>query len=109
MTSGGEADWARSQVLAAVGLKEWQIGAAPVPWYARIWRAVTFAYRRGKAVDWRSYNAAEAEYRAREQAYVAALPGRAQEIADQFSGTLPDGLRFEWATGRCDEKRQAHD
>ena len=43
-------------------------------------------------------HAAEAEYRAREQAYVAALPGRAQEIADQFSGTLPDGLRFEWAT-----------
>ena len=98
MTSGGEADWVRSQVLAAFGLKEWQIGAAPVPWYARIWRAVTFAYRRGKAVDWRSYNAAEAEYRAREQAYVAALPGRAQEIADQFSGMLPEDMRFEWAT-----------
>lgn len=102
MTSGGEADWVRSQVLAAFGLKEWQIGAAPVPWYARIWRAVTFAYRRGKAVDWRSYNAAEAEYRAREQAYVAALPGRAQEIADQFSGMLPEDMRFEWGVSADD-------
>ena len=102
MTSGGEADWVRSQVLAAFGLKEWQIGAAPVPWYARIWRAVTFAYRRGKAVDWRSYNAAEAEYRAREQAYVDALPGRAQEIADQFSGMLPEDMRFEWGVSADD-------
>ena len=102
MTSGGEADWVRSQVLAAFGLKEWQIGAAPVPWYARIWRAVTFAYRRGKAVDWRRYNAAEAEYRAREQAYVAALPGRAREIADQFSGMLPEDMRFEWGVSADD-------
>ena len=102
MTSGGEADWVRSQVLAAFGLKEWQSGAAPVPWYARIWRAVTFAYRRGKAVDWRSYNAAEAEYRAREQAYVAALPVRAQEIADQFSGMLPEDMRFEWGVSADD-------
>ena len=87
----------QQQVLAAFGLKAWDAGLAPVPWYARIWRAVTFAYRRGKAVDWRRYNAAEAEYRAREQAYVAALPGRAREIADQFSGMLPEGMRFEWA------------
>ena len=102
MTSGGEADWVRSQVLAAFGLKEWQIGAAPVPWYARIWRAVTFAYRRGKAVDWRSYNAAEAEYRAREQAYVAAITSEPQEIADQFSGMLPEDMRFEWGVSADD-------
>lgn len=102
MTSGGEADWVRSQVLAAFGLKEWQIGAAPVPWYARIWRAVTFAYRRGKAVDWRSYNAAEAEYRAREQAYVAVVADEVQEIADQFSGMLPEDMRFEWGVSADD-------
>ena len=102
MTSGGEADWVRSQVLAAFRLKEWQIGAAPVPWYARIWRAVTFAYRRGSAVDWRSYNAAEAEYRARQQAYVAALPGRMQEIAGQLSGMLPEDMRFEWGVSADD-------
>ena len=93
----------RAQTLAAFGLRDWQAGLAPVPWYARLWRAVTFAYRRGRAVDWRSYNAAKAEYQAREQAYVAALPGRMQEIADQLSEALPDGLRFEW-TG--DDERQ---
>ena len=92
----------QQQVLAAFGLKAWDAGLAPVPWYARIWRAVTFAYRRGKAVDWRSYNAAEAEYRAREQAYVAALPVRAQEIADQFSGMLPEDMRFEWGVSADD-------
>ena len=92
----------QSQVLAAFGLEPYDIGTAPVPLRIRIWRAVTFAYRRGKAVDWRSYNAAEAEYRAREQAYVAALPVRAQEIADQFSGMLPEDMRFEWGVGADD-------
>ena len=90
------------QVLAAFGLEPYDIGTAPVPLRIRIWRAVTFAYRRGKAVDWRSYNAAEAEYRAREQAYVAALPVRAQEIADQFSGMLPEDMRFEWGVSADD-------
>ena len=66
------------------------------PLRVRFWRAVTFAYRRGKAVDWRSYNAAEAEYLASQEAFKAALPGRAQEIADDLSGMLPDGMRFEW-------------
>ena len=97
------ADQIRAQTLAAFGLEEYDIGMAPVPLHVRIWRAVTFAYRRGRAVDWRSYNAAKAEYQAREQAYVAALPGRMQEIADQLSEALPDGLRFEW-TG--DDERQ---
>lgn len=92
------ADQIRAQTLAAFGLEEYDIGMAPVPLHVRIWRAVTFAYRRGRAVDWRSYNAAEAEYQAREQAYVAALPGRVQEIAGQLSDALPDGLRFEWTS-----------
>jgi len=108
MTSGtgSEEEFAaalRSQVLAAFGLKPWDAGLEPAPLRVRFWRAVTFAYRRGKAVDWRSYNAAEAGYLAREQAYEAALPGRVQEIADQLSGMLPDGMRFEWtAEGSTD-------
>lgn len=85
--------------LEAFGLKPWNIGAAPVPWRVRVWRRVTFAYRRGKAIDWRSYNAAEAEMRARDEAYRAALPDRMQEIADQLSEGLPDGMRFEWTAG----------
>ena len=89
----------RSQTLAAFGLKAHDAGLAPVPWHVRAWRAVTFAYRRGKAVDWRSYNAAEAECRARDEAFRAALPGRAQEVADQLSGMLPEGMRFEWGPG----------
>jgi hypothetical protein len=92
----------RSQILAAFGLKDWQAGLAPVPWYARLWRSATFAYRRGKAVDWRSYNAAEAEFLARQEAFKGALPGEAQKIADQLSGLLPDGMRFEW--GPDDER-----
>jgi len=86
----------RKQTLEAFGLKAWDAGLAPVPWYVRLWRAATFAKRRGKVIDWRSYNAAEAEHRAREEAFKAELPGRAQEVADQLSGLLPDGLRFEW-------------
>ena len=89
----------QSQVLAAFGLKPWQAGLEPPPLRIRFWRAVTFAYRRGKAIDWRSYNAAEAEYRAQMEAYAAGLPGRAQEIADELSGMLPDGMRFEWTAG----------
>ena len=98
--TGGDEEFAamlQRQVCAAFGLEPWDAGLEPVPLRVRFWRAVTFSYRRGKAVDWRSYNAAEAGYLAREQAYEAALPGRAQEIADQLSGMLPDGMRFEWA------------
>ena len=97
------ADQIRAQTLAAFGLEEYDIGMAPVPLHVRIWRAVTFAYRRGRAIDWRSYNAAEAAFRAEQDAYVAALPVRMQEIAGQLSEALPDGLRFEW-TG--DDERQ---
>ena len=87
----------RSQVLAAFGLEPWEAGLEPPPLRVRFWRAVTFAYRRGKVVDWRSYNAAEAEYRERQEAFEAALPERAQEIADEISEMLlPDGMRFEW-------------
>jgi len=92
----GSAAQFRAMTLAAFGLKPWDIGTAPVPLRVRVWRAVTFAYRRGKAVDWRSYNAVEAEYRARQEEFEAALPGRAQTVADQLSGILPAGLRFEW-------------
>jgi hypothetical protein len=87
----------RSQTLAAFGLKAWRAGLAPVPRYVRLCRAVTFAKRRGKVVDWESYNAAEAEHRARQEVFAAELPGRAREVTDQLSGLLPDGLRFEWA------------
>jgi hypothetical protein len=86
----------RSQVLDAFGLKPWKIGLAPVPLRVRVWRAVTFAYRRGRAVDWSSYNAAEAEYRERQEAFRAALPGRMQEVADKLSELLPEGMRFEY-------------
>lgn len=87
----------RDVILGAFGIKhEYDIGTVPVPWRVRFWRRLTFAYRRGKAVDWRSYNAAETEARRRDEAYRAALPGRMQEIADQLSEGLPDGMRFEW-------------
>ena len=33
-----------------------------------------------------------------EAEYIAALPGRMQEIADQLSECLPEGMRFEWET-----------
>lgn len=85
-----------ARTLEAFGLKAWDAGLAPVPLRVRFWRRLTFAYRRGKVVDWTSYNAAEADYRARQEAYAAALPGRMQEIAEQVSEGLPDGLRFEW-------------
>ena len=89
----------RARTLEAFGLKPHDIGVAPVPWHVRLWRAATFAYRRGKAIDWRSYNAAEAEARTRQEAYKAALPGRMDEITDQLSECLPDGMRFERVTG----------
>lgn len=57
----------RARTLEAFGLKPHDIGVAPVPWHVRLWRAATFAYRRGKAIDWRSYNAAEAEARTRQE------------------------------------------
>jgi len=87
----------RSQTLAAFGLKPWEAGLEPPPLRVRFWRAITFAYRRGKAINWWSYNAAEAAARAVLEAHAAALPGRAQEVADELSGLLlPDGMRFEW-------------
>jgi hypothetical protein len=84
------------QTLRAFGLKAWDAGLAPAPRHVRLWRAVTFAKRRGKVIDWEKYNRAEAEHRAREEAFKTELPSRAQEVADQLSGLLPDGLRFEW-------------
>jgi hypothetical protein len=87
----------QAQVLRAFGLKPWDAGLAPAPLRIRIWRIITRAYRRGKAIDWRSYNTADAEARAATEAYKAALPGRVQEVADQLSDGLPDGMRFEWA------------
>jgi len=83
-------------VLRACGLQPRDAGLAAVPLRIRIWRAVTSAYRRGRVIDWRSCNAAEAEARAAEQAYLSALPGRMQDIADRLSEGLPDGMRFGW-------------
>jgi hypothetical protein len=86
----------REQVLGAFDVKAWDAGLATVPLRVRIWRKITFAYRRGKAIDWAPYNKTEAEYRACEEAYRAALPGRMREITDRLSEGLPDGMRFEW-------------
>ena len=75
----------QSQILAAFGLEPWEAGLAPAP--------------PGEVplIDWESYNAAEAEYRAEMEAFKAALPGRMQEAAESLSGMLPEGMRFEWA------------
>ena len=40
--------------------------------------------------------AASSEMDRREAAYVAALPGRVADIADDLSALLPEGMRFEW-------------
>jgi hypothetical protein len=90
------ADFVRARTLGAFGLKAWRAGLAPVPLHVRIWRAVTSAYRRGRAVDWSSCNTAETEFRERQRAFAADLPGRAHAIADLLSESLPDGLRFEY-------------
>ncbi len=95
-------DEPQAQILRAFGLKPWDITSAiRPPLRVRFWRAVTFARRRGKVIDWSSYEAAEAEHLVVETEYRVALPARAQEIADlineQFAGLLPDGMRFEWA------------
>jgi hypothetical protein len=97
MDGVSESDEIQAHILAAFGVKPWDAGVAPVPLRIRIWRALTFAYRRGKAIDWRSWNEAEAHARAAEEAFKAALPGRLQDIADDLSEGLPDGMRFEWA------------
>lgn len=90
------------QILAAYDLKPWDAGLAPVPLRIRIWRAVTLAYRRGKAINWRSYNAAEAEARVAEAAYISSLPARAADAAAEVNwlmgDVLPDGMSFEWVT-----------
>lgn len=44
-----------------------------------------------------TYEEARAAAGAEMEAFTAALPGRMQEIADQLSGLLPDGMRFELA------------
>jgi hypothetical protein len=94
----------QAQILAAFGLKPWDITSAiRPPIRVRLWRAVTFARRRGKVIDWRSYEAAEAERLAGEAEYLSALPGRMAEIAEYLSGGLPDGLRFEWVAPTADE------
>lgn len=89
----------QAQVLRAFGLKPWDITSAiRPPLRDRFWRAVTFARRRGKVIDWGPYEAAEAQYLVAETEYRVALPGRMAEIAEQLSEGLPDGLRFEWST-----------
>ena len=92
------ADAIRAQILRTFGLKPWDITAAVrPPLRVRLWRAITFACRRGRGIDWCSYEAAEAAMRAADEAYLAAMPRRMQDIADELSEALPDGMRFEWA------------
>lgn len=91
------AEQLREQTLKAFGLKPWDVtSTVRPPRRVRFWRAVTFARRRGKVIDWRPYEAAEAEARAADHKYAAALPDRMAAIAEQLSEGLPDGLRFEW-------------
>jgi hypothetical protein len=103
MSSEEEAEFAarlQRRTLRAFGLKRWDIGMVPVPWYARIWHVITFAKRRGKVspIDWEKYNAAEGAFRDEREKFEAAVYDAAREIGDQLSAALPDGLRFEWRT-----------
>lgn len=52
-----------------------------------------------------TYEEAAIAARLADEAFAAALPARMQEIADQLSGSLPGGVRFEWQiqTGITDE------
>jgi len=43
-----------------------------------------------------SYMTAYTETERREARYLAALPARMEEIAEDLSALLPDGMRFEW-------------
>jgi hypothetical protein len=91
-------DELQAHILAAFGLKPWDITASVrPPLRIRFWRAVTFARRRSKVIDWQLYEEVEAELRARDEAFKADLPRRKQELAGEFSDMLPDGMRFEWA------------
>lgn len=96
------------QTLGAFGLKAWDAGLAPVPWHVRLWRAVTFARRRGKVspVDWESYNAAEGAFRQERERFEASIYDTAREVGERLSEALPDGLRFEW---KLDDDRRDHD
>jgi hypothetical protein len=47
-------------------------------------------------LDLLAYDAAWAAMRAQQDAIAAALPVRANAIAERINGILPDGLRFEW-------------
>lgn len=94
------AEMVRAKTLAAFGLHEWDISSAPAPWRVRFWRAVSFAKRRGKVIDWRSYEAAEAELRETEAKYRADMPARLAafeaHLNGMLAGSVPEGLRFEW-------------
>jgi hypothetical protein len=90
-----EDDELQAHILRAFGLKPWDItSAVRPPLRVRLWRAVTFARRRGKVIDWRSYEAAEAEAHARDEAYAAEIPVRFEDIAGRLSEGLPEGYRF---------------
>ena len=47
-------------------------------------------------LDVLAFDAFWALMRVRQDAFAAALPDRAAEVAGQLSALLPDGLRFEW-------------
>lgn len=90
----------RSKILGAYGLHEWDISSAPAPWRVRFWRAVSFAKRRGKVIDWRSYEAAEAELRESEAKCRADMSARLAafeaHLNGMLAGSVPEGMRFEW-------------
>lgn len=58
------AEQLREQTLKAFGLKPWDItGAVRPPWRVRFWRAVTFAKRRGKVIDWDRFYCSSEQHR----------------------------------------------
>ncbi len=76
----------------------------------RIWYRASFGRWRTRKLraSLASLDAAEAEYRAREAAYLAALPARmaavSDEINERLAGILPEGMRFEWVNGSGEEQ-----
>ncbi len=70
----------------------------------RIWYRASFGRWRTRKLraSLASLDAAEAEYRAREAAYLAALPARMAAVSDEINerlhGVLPEGMRLGWVS-----------
>ena len=52
----------------------------------------------GDQAEVASYMAARSEAERREARYLASLPPRMGEMADDLSALLPEGMRFEWVS-----------